>query len=285
MTTVRERGTGPGYEALSSTLVANETLELQANGENLDAIVRLLPLAGARRVLDVGCGSGALTRTIARHVSEDVDIVGVDVTPAHVQEATGRAAAAGLRNVRYIVADVMQDAAGVGGGFDVVCEKYVLMTMLPKPVGQAFVTRLKELAAPGGSVALIEADINFGADRHPPPPEPLATVLPRIVAFYRSRNLIEWQCGLRLFEFLREAELAAPHVTLADGRIIQGGRPRALVDHGNTDVEALVAPCLEDMGAPELTGQVARQWRAYLAGDSHFAYHPIFVGTGKVRHV
>lgn len=285
MTATRERDASQGYEVLSSTLVDNETLELQADGEDLDAIVRRLPLTGARRVLDVGCGSGALTRIIARHVDPDVDIVGIDVTPEHVREATARAARAGLPNLRYVVGDVMHGSSGAGGGFDIVCEKYVLMTMLPRDIGRTFVARLKALAAPGGTVALIEADIDFGADRYPPAPEPLATVLPRIVTFYRSRNLIEWQCGPRLFEFLREARLDEPGVTLADGRIIQGGTPRALVDHGNTDVEALIAPCLDDMGASHLTEQVARQWRAYLADENHFVYHPIFVGTGKVRHV
>lgn len=272
-----------GYEALSSTLVASSTLELQAQGEDLPAIVANLPLRGARRILDVGCGTGALTRAIADHAGAHVEIVGVDLTPHHVEHARTRAAAFGFSNLHYVVGDV-RDANVAPGRFDLVCEKYVLMTMLPRRVGLAFVEMLATRTAPGGAVALIEADINFGADRYPPAPEPLASVLPYIVRLYRSRNLIEWRCGLQIFDYLREAGLAEIRVRLADGRVIQGGAPRALVEHANTDVEPLIAPCLEEMGRPDLVPHVANQWREYLAGDAHFAYNPIFVGVGKVRH-
>jgi 2-polyprenyl-3-methyl-5-hydroxy-6-metoxy-1,4-benzoquinol methylase len=284
MTTGTGRTPGSGYEALSSTLVASDTLELQAQGEDLDAVVRLLPLQGARRVLDVGCGTGALTRTIARQAGADVEVRGLDLTPDHVDTARARAAAGGFTNLHYAVGDVLSGSAASGRGFDVVCEKYVLMTMLPRSVGGAFVTSLKEKAAPGGAIALIEADINFGQDRHPPAPEPLASVLARIVEFYRARDLIEWRCGLRIFEYLREAGLIDIRVRVADGRVIQGGTPRALVGHANTDVEPLIAPCLEDLGMPQRLDEVAGQWREYLTNESHFTYNPIFVGTGRIPY-
>ena len=102
---------------------------------------------------------------------------------------------------------------------------------------------------------MIEPDVNFGAERHPPSPEPLASVLPRIVDYYRRHELIEWRCGLHLFHHLHEAGFSAVKVTLVDGRIISGGAPRALVEHGCRSVEELVEPCLTEMG---MAGKIAQ---------------------------
>src|SRR5262249_20404806 len=156
-------------DALSSGLVENETLELQAAGEDLDAIVRQLPLDGVRSVLDVGCGSGALTRAIACRLPRRAEIWGIDLTERHVQRARALAAAEGLK-ATYLVADLFDPPPGLARRFDLVCEKYVLMNCAPRGLGEALVQRLSALAVPGGSIALVEADINFGADRFPPPP-------------------------------------------------------------------------------------------------------------------
>jgi cyclopropane fatty-acyl-phospholipid synthase-like methyltransferase len=55
-----------------------ERLELQARLANIEGHLRHLPIAGAHRVLDVGCGSGSMSRLIARSFPE-VEVVGVDV--------------------------------------------------------------------------------------------------------------------------------------------------------------------------------------------------------------
>lgn len=68
------------------------------------AFLRLLegePLAGAT-VLDVGTGSGRLALVLAPRCRR---VVGVDREPGVIDEARHRAAAAGLRNVEFVVAD------------------------------------------------------------------------------------------------------------------------------------------------------------------------------------
>ena len=62
------------------------TLELRAGAEDeiaaREEYLRLLDIGPGDRVLDVGCGSGAVTREIARRVAPDGGAVGVDSSPA-----------------------------------------------------------------------------------------------------------------------------------------------------------------------------------------------------------
>ena len=63
-----------------------ERLELQARLANIEGHLRHLPIAGAHRVLDVGCGSGSMSRLIARSFPE-VEVVGVDVREQYLDYA------------------------------------------------------------------------------------------------------------------------------------------------------------------------------------------------------
>ncbi len=268
------------YRSLSSELSNNETLELQSAGENLDAVLRLLPLREARTVLDVGCGTGAMTRALARRLPQNVEIWGLDLSADHVEYAARTAEREAVPNVRYLVGDIVAPPAELPGSFDLLCEKYVLMSIVPSAASRRFLFAMKQLLRPGGVLALIEADINFGQDRYPPPPEPLRSVLPRIVNFYRDSETIEWRCGVRLYDYLTKAGFAGVRLALAEGRIMQGGLPRTLVDHACADVEQLIHPCLDAAASVSLLHKVARQWRDYLRDQGSFVYNPIFVGTG-----
>ena len=67
-----------------------ERLELQARLANIEGHLRHLPIAGAHRVLDVGCGSGSMSRLIARSFPE-VEVVGIDVREQYLDYARARA--------------------------------------------------------------------------------------------------------------------------------------------------------------------------------------------------
>ena len=269
-----------GYAALSSELVRNETLELQAEGENTQSIIDCLPLNGVTSVLDVGCGGGSLTRAIARRLGPHARIRGIDVAAEHIAHASRMAA--GSSQFEYEQIDVFGDLSRYEQRYDLVLEKYVLMSVFPFERGQDFIQRLGRCARPGGSVALIEADINFGQDRYPVAPPPLAAILPSIVEFYRHKELIEWRCGVQIFGRMKLAGLRDVRVRLADGRIIAGGEPRALVEHSNTDIEQLIEPCLRWLNLNLDVSLVASQWREYFANSCSFVYNPIFVCAGTV---
>ncbi|SDS03240.1 SAM-dependent methyltransferase [Agrococcus carbonis] len=53
----------------------------------LTAVLRALPLREGMRVLEVGCGSGALARAIAAEVGASGSVLGVDRSPTAIQAA------------------------------------------------------------------------------------------------------------------------------------------------------------------------------------------------------
>jgi len=75
-------------------------LELRAKAADevsaRDAYLELLAISAGERVLDVGCGSGAVTRAIARRVGERGRVVGFDASPALLELAAQYAKEAGL---------------------------------------------------------------------------------------------------------------------------------------------------------------------------------------------
>ena len=87
---------------------------------------RLIELAGVgrgQRVLEVCCGTGAMSRAAAEAVGAEGEVLGIDITPGMVDVAGDSARAKGLTNASFRVMDVealdLPDA-----GFDAVVAMY-----------------------------------------------------------------------------------------------------------------------------------------------------------------
>jgi SAM-dependent methyltransferase len=101
------------------------------------------------RVLDVGCGTGAMTRAAARLASEG-SALGVDIGQPLVEEARAETTAdGGPANVRFEQADA-QVHPFPAGGFDVVLSRFGIM-FFDDPV--AAFTNLRRGMADGGRLA------------------------------------------------------------------------------------------------------------------------------------
>jgi SAM-dependent methyltransferase len=115
----------------------------------------LLPhLTDGQRLLDVGCGPGTLTVDLARRVGPSGFVVGIDLSPAVVQEATAHASAEGAANVTFRTGDFRAGDLPEGS-FDVVHAHQVLQH-LRDPVGA--LAAMGRLARPGGIVAARDSD-------------------------------------------------------------------------------------------------------------------------------
>jgi ubiquinone/menaquinone biosynthesis C-methylase UbiE len=103
------------------------------------------------KVLDVGCGTGAITRGIARAVAPDGTACGIDVNAGLI--ATAETDSSGHPNARFEVADIVD--ARWDAAFDVVTSARVLQ-WLAEPAGA--LAAMTRAVRPGGTVAVLDYD-------------------------------------------------------------------------------------------------------------------------------
>ena len=124
-----------------------ERLELQARLAKIEQHLQYLPVSPRDRVLDAGCGSGSMSRLIARSFP-DADVTGVDLREQYLDYAKRRARSEHLENVQFQFADVFA-LPFTDASFDVVWTKYLLQ-WLKEP--KRALKELKRVTRPGGVV-------------------------------------------------------------------------------------------------------------------------------------
>lgn len=129
-------------------------LEQRARG-GYGAVVRTLvdelALRPGERILEVGCGSGAIVRWLARHTSGANPIVGVDVNRYLLREAAGLARAEGVAE-RLTLQEGNAEALPLpADGFDVT----VSCTVLEEGDADRMLAELIRVTLPGGRVGVI----------------------------------------------------------------------------------------------------------------------------------
>ena len=131
------RGTDDGYARRSQAYLAR------------------LPLAHARRILALGCGTGIEVRALRRRARPEVAITGLDHSPALIEAARRLTAEEGLAdNVTYQVGDAHQVPYG-DGQFDVVT-LHTLISHVDDP--PQVLREARRLVRPGGTVAVFDGD-------------------------------------------------------------------------------------------------------------------------------
>ncbi|HYZ03415.1 MAG TPA: methyltransferase domain-containing protein, partial [Candidatus Binatia bacterium] len=156
-------------------------------------------------VLEVGCGIGAQTVTLARR-SPAAGFTSIDLSPDSIAEARRRVDQAGLVNVEFLQADVFALPFGAES-FDHLFVCFVL-EHLPRPL--AALAILRRLLRPGGTITVIEGD-HGSTYFHPDSPAAHAAI----------RSLVEVQraaggnalIGRQLYPLLVEAGFGAVRVS------------------------------------------------------------------------
>lgn len=113
----------------------------------------LAAAAGLRpgdRVLDLGCGRGAVLFAAAAAIGPDGYAAGIDLSPGMVRAATADAARRGLRNVAIRVGDA-EDPGYPARSFEAVLAG-LMMFITPDP--DAVLTSVRRVLVPGGRFAM-----------------------------------------------------------------------------------------------------------------------------------
>ena len=221
-------------------------------------LYRRAGLIRARRVLDVGCGTGVVTHEMARRTRGEV--IGVDIDPAMLAVAVERGG-----RVRYEEGDALA-LSYPDGHFDVVSCHFVLLWVADP---ERAVREMARVTAPGGSV-LICAEPDYGG-RLDWPTLPLRRWQVEGVRRQGGDPLI----GRRLRQLLVKAGLRADV-----GVIPSLWDAAALRDNFEAEWKWLRYDAGEGVDADEFDRAKRRAWAAIESGE-RLVYIPIFYAIGR----
>ena len=113
------------------------------------ALIRALEPRPGHRLLDIGCGSGEPTLTLAQLVAPRGSVLGLDVSPHMLAIGRRRAKSRGVRNVRFRAGDIARFRAGLPR-FHRAVSRYGLMFVddIPAALGN-----IRAALMPGGRAA------------------------------------------------------------------------------------------------------------------------------------
>ena len=151
------------------------------------------------RVLDVGCGTGVVTRDLAQRVGHQGQVVGIDPSTRLIQEALRPREEKGVKGrIEFRCAD----GAALpfpDGSFDLVVASAVFGHV---PNGMEVLKEMVRVARPGGTVVAFDHDIDMivinAADRD---------LTRRIVHAYCDRYFSSGWAGRELYGMFRQAAL------------------------------------------------------------------------------
>jgi SAM-dependent methyltransferase len=140
---MNERDYHDRHYAAEAAMIEGSVLFRRVHDRAARHFLRATAISRAQRLLSLGCGGGAIECQLALHVGE---IVGTDISSVAIAQAKARAAAAGLRNVSFAVAD---QAAGEPGRFDAVAAFAFLHHLDDAAIRATLVSARKALRAGG----------------------------------------------------------------------------------------------------------------------------------------
>lgn len=142
-------GGGQGWDPVASwydKLVGDDGSDYHRN-VILPATLKLLDLKPGERVLDLCCGQGILTRSLAEF--KPAEIVGVDASPKLIEAARQRSTTA---KAKFLIADVCTNNAWADGKFDVAA---CIMAVHDLEAVDKLFLHLSQALRPGGRAVLV----------------------------------------------------------------------------------------------------------------------------------
>ncbi len=211
-----------------------DRLEFQAEIARIEEHLRYLDIPAQARILDAGCGSGSMSRLLAKHYP-GASVTGFDLNTDYVAYARARAAAEGLGNVVFEPGD-LQAKPFDDASFDAVWSQFVLY-FLPRP--EDAVRELRRVTKPVGQITVA---LHYAPWTHHYPVDPalqrdLDLVMPTLADIRLAERvpLMFMRAGLVDVTVQVEADRLYTHVGPASpaqrrnvADLLAGGRPAVI---------------------------------------------------------
>jgi ubiquinone/menaquinone biosynthesis C-methylase UbiE len=250
-----------------------ERLELQARIANIPAHLRHLPVPPNGRVLDVGCGSGSMSRLIAGSFPQ-AEVVGIDLREQYLDYARARAREEGLRNLTFRDGDVFAlpfpDAS-----FDVVWSKYLLQ-WLREP--KSALAEMKRVTKPRGFV--VSCDYVGCVIEHFPIAAELDQQIREVMAVVVDVNI-----GRKVAPFMISLGFQDVHVEIEADTLftvigsVDADRRRNL----ETQFQAMRPHLVKIMGSESEVNRLLQRFLAHYDDPATCSYTSLYFTRGRVR--
>ena len=121
--------------------------------------IRLLGLQGNERVLDIGCGTGVLTRLLAQQLGDKVNslVVGIDAAPKMIDVA--RRKAAPIPNIRFDVG-IAESLPYADASFDCAVSTF-FYHHIDAELKRRSLAELRRVLKPGGRLIIVDVDVPY----------------------------------------------------------------------------------------------------------------------------
>jgi ubiquinone/menaquinone biosynthesis C-methylase UbiE len=247
-------------------------LEKQAQIADLESYFDKFPLPLEAKVLDAGCGSGAMTRLLAQHVPQGF-ATGVDTRPEYLAYARRAAAEVGINNIEFKEGNIF-NLPFDDNSFDLVWCRYVLQ-WVNEPI-QA-VAEFKRVTRPGGLVVCCHFD-GFGVTHYPVDPNWQAD------ADKFFNNVIDPFVGRKQFWMFQQLGFTDITVEAELDRsfAVNGPIDKERRENWETQLKAALPALIRNLGAEERATEFIQQFLAYQDREDTFSTCILYFVKGRV---
>ena len=248
-------------DAATRWIEDRERYDAMLGGFGARVLERAAP-TGSEAVVDIGCGTGTLTRAAARLIPGG-SVLGLDVSAPMIDHARSLASAEGVTNVEFRVTDVQ---TGILAPFDVGVSRFGVM-FFDDPV--AAFANLRASLRPSGRVVFVCWKAFADNDWMLVPGAAIASVAPPIVPSEPDApGPFAFGDPDRIRDILARAGFVAVDVTAVDGPMLLGGPggiddavrfatrtslARRLLEHASTETVAAARDAVRTALEPHVT--------------------------------